>query len=116
MTAQATALLSDGSGLWGCAAEIFHVHGSSFGHYFAVPLNAVLPLEIIRRVQVKFALEKIDRTNTRVVSFEDSTRSPVSTHVLQIGKKDGGKNRGNPEPTAVARGCNRIPGQTMPVK
>src|SRR5580693_122180 len=69
------------------------------GIKFRAPLCASgersAPFEIIRRVEVEFALKEIDRTNTRGVSFEDSTRSPVSTHVLQIGKKDGGKNCGN---------------------
>ena len=34
------------------------------------------PCAIILRVQVQFAIKEIDRTNTRRVSFEDSTRAP----------------------------------------
>jgi hypothetical protein len=71
--------------------------------------------EIILRVQVQFALKEIDPTNTLGVSFEDSTRSPVSTHIKQIGEKDGRKDCRNPEPTAVARGCNWILAGTMQI-
>ena len=46
--------------------------------YFDSERSAVF--EIILRVQVQFALREIDPTNTPGVSFEDSTRSPVSTH------------------------------------
>ena len=46
--------------------------------YFDSERSAVF--EIILRVHVQFALREIDPTNTPGVSFEDSTRSPVSTH------------------------------------